>query len=365
MLTGPAVPLDPPVRIGIAGTGGVALACAAWLCAQGHAVTLWSPGGRGALPLRNQPLTAHGVVQGVHAVGVADDASALAAQSDVLLVAVPANAHRTVADALAPQLRPGQTVVVSSTASLSALYLFEAAQRHGRAVAVAAFGTTVFTARRDGPASVRVLTRRRQLGVSALPCARAGELAALCTQLFGPGFEPHPNVLASTLGNVNPISHGPLALLNWTRIERAEAWPQYHYLTPRVAAVIERLDAERLLLAQAFGLQLLGIEAHFARSFGTRAQGLAAIADELHALRGGPPGPTDLATRYLAEDMPFGLAFHIALGRLAGIALPATQAVVDAASLAAGCDYAAGNDLLAPLGLRDETVAGLCARVAA
>ncbi len=351
------------MKIGIAGAGSIAFASAAWLAHAGHAVSLWSPRADSAAALRNAPLRATGVLEAEVRVQVADHAAALASDAELLLLAVPVNGHRAVMEALLPHLRQGQIVIVSSMGSLSALYLFEAARARGRDITVASFGTTVLTARRDGANRVHIMTRRAELGVSALPHSRTGAALALCRQLFGAGFSAHDNTLASTLTNVNPVAHGPLTLFNWTRVERAENWPQYQHMTPQVAAVIERLDAERLALARAFGLQVRSIERHFAQSFATAAERLADIAAELHAKRGGPPGPTDTGTRFLTEDVPYGLAFSVALGRLAGVPTPATQTIVEAASLITGRNFAAENDLLAPLKLQGETMAGLLARV--
>ena len=350
-------------RVGIAGSGAIGLASAAWLCQAGHHVTLWSPRSAAVLALRAAPLHAVGVLDGVVQPSVAESAAELCRAADVIVIAVPANGHKVVMDALLPSLRDGQVVIVSSMASLSALYLFEAAQRSGRHITVASLGTTVFTARRESPTQVRVMTRRQALGVSALPTAHTAAVVAQCSELFGPGLTAHTNTLASALSNINPAAHGPLALFNWTRIERAEAWPQYHYLTPRVAAVIEQLEAERQTLAQAFGLEVSSIEQHFAQSFGTQSTRLADIAAELHTKRGGPPGPTQINTRFFQEDMPYGLVFCATLGRIAGVPMPATQTIIDAASLISGQNFATGNDLLVPLGLAQETVAGLLMRV--
>ena len=350
-------------RVGIAGSGAIGLASAAWLCHAGHRVTLWPPRSAAVLALRSAPLRAVGVLDVSVQVDVVDTPAELCGAADVIVIAVPVNGHKAVMDALLPALRDGQVVIVSSMASLSALYLFEAAQRQGRNITVGSFGTTVLTARRESPTQVRVMTRRESLGVSALPSSRTVAIVALCSDLFGPGFTAQANTLASALSNINPAAHGPLALFNWTRIERAEAWPQYHYMTPRVAAVIERLEAERQALARAFGIQVRSIERHFAQSFGTQSERLADIAAELHAKRGGPPGPTQIDTRFFHEDMPYGLVFCAALGRIACVPMPATQTLIDAASLIAGQDFAQGNDLLAPLGLAQETVAGLLQRV--
>ena len=58
-------------------------------------------------------------------------------------------------------------------ASLSSLYLHERVRALGTAdVTVASLGTTVLTARREAFDRVRIMTRRTQLGVSALPTAR-------------------------------------------------------------------------------------------------------------------------------------------------------------------------------------------------
>lgn len=355
----------PAQRVGIVGVGAVGLASAAALIDNGHEVTLWPPRGPVPHPLAAAPLMAEGAVTGTFRPALADGPAALCAAADTILIAVPANGHRAVMDALLPHLRAGQVVIVSSMASLSALYLHEGARARGVDVTVAAFGTTVLTARRPDPCTVRVMRRRTALGVAALPVARSDAVLARCGALFGAGFSAHGNLLETVLTNVNPIAHGPLALFNWTRIERAEPWPQYHYMTPRVSAVIEALDDERQALAAAFGVHVRSLPEHFAQSFGTSAETLSAIADELHAARGGPPGPTDTNTRFLVEDIPFGLVFCAELGRLAGVPMPATRTVIEAASLIAGRDFAAENDLLAPLGLAGSDVATLVARVSA
>lgn len=105
------------------------------------------------------------------------------------------------------------------------------------------------------------------------------------------------------------------------------------------------------------------IERHFAQSFATQSLHLSDIAAELQARRGGPPGPTDTHTRYMTGDIPYGLVFCAALGQMAGVPMPATQTVVDAACLVAGRDFKGDNAVLAPLGIDGESATGLLARV--
>jgi opine dehydrogenase len=350
-------------RVGIVGAGAIALASAVWLREAGHEVLLWSPRGMDAGPHGTRTLEAAGLHPCMVTAGFVQDMAALCRDAEVLLLALPVNGHRRVMDQMLPFVLDGQVVIVSSMASLSSLYLYENARHTGRQLTVASLGTTVLTARREAATQVRVMTRRGRIGVSALPGANTAAVLALCTALFGEGFHAQDNALQSALANVNPISLAPLAVYNWTRIERAEPWPQYHCMTPAVARVIETLDAERRALAGACGIEVGSFEEHFARSFGVASSRLADIAAELHAKRGGPPGPTRVDTRFVTEDIPYGLVFLEALGRMADVPMPATRTLVDASSLIGGIDFRRENDLLAPLALERETVAGLRERL--
>jgi opine dehydrogenase len=350
------------IKVGIVGAGGIGLASAAWAAHRGHGVSVWAPSGS-ANALRNEPLSATGALEATLAVGVSDSAQTLADQADVILIAVPLNAHKAVMDALLPNLRSGHLVIVSSMGSLSSLYLYERAVARGIDLCVASFGTTALTARRKGPTQVHIMTRRSQVAISCLPQTAAPQALAACEALFGDGFNEEKDPLVSSLANTSAITHVPLALFNWTRIERAENWPQYHYMTPRVSSAIEAIDAERLAVAGAFGIEVRSVKKHFSQSFKAEGDRLEDIAAELHKKRGGPPGPTRIDTRYLSEDVPYGLVFLLALGRVANVNMPYTQAMISMAELIVGEDFLAGNDLVVHLELASSSVEGLLSRV--
>jgi opine dehydrogenase len=134
-------------------------------------------------------------------------------------------------------------------------------------------------------------------------------------------------------------------------------------MTPRVSCAIEAIDAERLAVAGAFGIEVRSVKKHFSQSFKTEGERLEDIAAELHKKRGGPPGPTQIDTRYLSEDVPYGLVFLLALGRVANVEMPYTQAMISMAELIVGEDFLAGNDLIDHLGLASSSVERLLSRV--
>jgi opine dehydrogenase len=323
------------MRVTMLGDGAIARACAAIAASRGHAVTHWS---RSLAAPGDRTLVAEGALAGQFPVRLAASPADALAGAEVAVLAVPANGHRFVMQAIAPLIAPGVTLLVIAAASLSPEVF---ATLTGGRNPVAGLGTTPATARAT-EAGVRVLTIRDRVGITGGPA-----MIRLAEALWGEGrFDDAPDLVAAALANINPIAHLAIALCNVTRIERAEAWPQYLHMTPAVCRLIEALDRERLALAAAYGTTVPTAEAHFARSYATAAPDLAGIAAEIHARRGGPPGPTDMATRFVTEDVPFGLVFYQWLAHARGLAMPVTDAAVVLAGSVWGRDFAAENDLI-------------------
>ena len=346
------------MNIAIAGAGAIARAYAALLARDGHRVTLWSPRG-GAADLAGR-VRATGLVEGEFPVEVIVSPDRVA-DADVVLVALPATAYAPAFPRLASRLRSQQSVFVSGALSLAPLWLADLAAAHGAHPQMIASGTTVATSRTVA-GGVSVNTIRTRVSIASLPARASSDALHVMATLFGDRFDFAGDVLAVSLANINPVAHAAMALANLTRIEYAEAWPQYHYLTPSVARLVEAMDRERRAIASALGCEVLPIEAHFQRSFDVPQSSLADIAAELHRRRGGPPGPTTLDTRFVLEDVPFGLAFNAALARVAGVQAPVTEAAITTLSTLYGRDLRGDNPLIDALKLAGMSPDALRAR---
>lgn len=338
------------MRVAIMGAGAAAFAAAAFLAENAHDAVLWSPSGKSTEALAaGAPLVSEGKIAGEFRPGVAPSCEAALVGADAVLIALPANGHKRVMDAMAPLLSPGQPVIISSHASLGAFYLSRRLAARAVEVPIIALSTTILRSRRTGPSTVKIATIRSKVDLATLPRRLADEGLALCRTLFGDRFRTVDGLLAVALSNVNPQSHMALALANFTRMEKGEAWGQSENLTLAVGRLLEAIDAERLALAAAFGLTVRTMREHYSLTYGVPDAPLGETSRMLAETQPTTLGPATIDTRYTLEDVPFGLLPLAELGRLAGVPMPLHEAGLAIFSALYGRDLAQDNDILPEL----------------
>lgn len=349
----------------VVGAGPLGCASAAHLIRRGHDVTLWSPRtSRLAIAHGVARLRCTGALTGELVIPVLEDASGLA-HADVVLVCLPGDAYEAVLSPLMSVWRDGQTVVVSGSLSLSPLWLAETLQAQGRRVQVAGWGTTLTTAHflKDGTLHVNPL--RHRIDMATLAADDVPPAHGQCEALLGERFVAADSLLAPTLANINPIAHAAEVIPNLTRMDRGESWSLFACFTPVVARMADRLDAERLAVAQAFGLSLPTLAEHYARSYHVTQGPLEDMAAQIHAQGMSPSGPATLKHRYVLEDAPFGLVFLEQLAKVAGVATPLLSNCLDLFETIYERRFRGTNFLIPALGLDQSGVDALRKRCAA
>lgn len=340
------------MRVGIVGAGSIAFGTAALVEQQGHKVTLWSPSGERTKALATgAALIAEGAIKGTFHPAVAASAADLVTGADALVIALPAYGHKTVLDAIAPYVTSQQTVIFSSHASFGALYLSRVLAERGVVATIVAWGTTAVSGRQLSPTSVNVNTIRKQVDLATVPTSRSAAGLLVCKDLFGDRFLDRGNLMAIALSNLNPQNHMGIALGNMTRMERGESWSQGQNVTPNVGRLLEDLDQERIAIATKLGLEVRNIFQHFHLSFHVPVSSISQMNQEMHEAGNGGSGPTTADSRYVTEDVPFGLVMTAKIGRLAGYPAELHEAGVRIFSAMYGRDFTAENDLLTALEL--------------
>ena len=355
-------------RIAIVGAGPVGRATAAYLAHHGHEVGLWSPSGRSTASLTSaagEPgrvwLSYEGALAGRQRITRIDDPATLV-DYPTLVIAIPGHAYPAVLPRLVQSLHSAQLVIVSGALSLVPLWLRErAAASNGRPV-VAGWGTTLATARVSPTADVRINTIRDRFDVAAVPAAQGESVLRSCRELFGDRFALADNLLTVALSNVNPIAHAAETLANLTRIDRAEDWPLFYYMSASPARLCGALDLERRAIARGFGLEVRSIEEHYALSYHVDGGEIAKIAEAIHAKYPDPPGPKTLEHRYVLEDLPYGLVFYEAMARVAGVDAHHISAAITLLACACARDFRRDNPVLADLALDSAAPAAILER---
>ncbi|MGI9451195.1 MAG: NAD/NADP octopine/nopaline dehydrogenase family protein [Geminicoccaceae bacterium] len=351
---------EAPLTVGIAGAGAIAFGCAALLEKNGHRPMLWSPSGERTAELASGvSLSADGAIEGRFHPAIASEAAELAADSSVILIALPAYGHKAVFDALAPYVRDDHTVLISSHASFGALYLSKLLSARGVSPPIVAWGTTAVTARQKTGARVAINTIRSKIDIATIPPRDSATALTVSRRLFGERFVERDGLLAIALSNLNPQNHMGIALGNMTRMEQGEVWSQGQNVTPNVGRLLEALDNERLAIADGLGLSVRTIFEHFHLSFHVPVASISDMNQEMHREGRGGTGPASADSRYVTEDVPYGLLPTVKLGEMTGQPAKLHQAGIDIFSAMYGVDFEQANDLLPALDLQAMPLAQL------
>jgi opine dehydrogenase len=338
--------------VAVLGAGSVALANACWMVKEGHEVRIWS-----ALEDERRELAAagaiafEGIVAGSSPVAVARDARECMAGADIVMIAAPAFAHDQLIAAAAPHVAAGQWVVFHPVTGLSSILMARELRKRNVKATIVDLSTSLFTARRRGFSTVKILKIKDSIDLATIPASEAPAAVATLASIFGARFRAETNVLAISLNNHNPVYHvGPM-LCNLSRVERAEESVFWDWITPGVARLVKLVDDERLAVVRHHGTTQVSVDDYFRQAHGVKGANLDEIFPAVTRKLGGPIGPHGFGHRFVLEDVPFGLVFFWSLGRAVGIEMPTTESLIQVTSAMWQRDFVAEGRTLARLGL--------------
>lgn len=331
------------MKVAILGGGAIGITYAAMLAQSGHDIVLWS---ETAAPL-NDTIYVEGAFSFSGYINQDPDLRKAVQYADVLICARGARGTQDLIDKLVPLTRSGQTLIFSAELSMCSAYADQMLERAGKQIPIISWSTTIATARRIAVDRISCGTVRDRIDYAVTSARNPDDSQAVLTGLFNTEFRELPNALAVALSNLNPPIHLANALANLTRIEKGENWENYAGITPSVGRVIEALDVERLALAAHFGLSVRTVFEHYMSTFPGITRGpVTAMACQVSSEGPPVPGPRSLDTRYLTEDIPFGLVPLVHIADLVGVDMPLHKAGIRLASVYAGRDFGAENRML-------------------
>lgn len=333
----------------IIGAGSGGSVAAARLSLAGHRVTLFNRSPGRLQPYADQGgigLTAEGVEHGVVPIhALTTDIGVAAAAAHTLLVMAPTSGLEYYAAQLAPHLRPQHTILLAPGHTGGALLVDKVlrSRRPDLHVAVGETHTLPYICRVTSAAHVTLWRRAERLLASVLPTASINRNEFFDRyRPFIDNLDIVDTVLVTSLSNHNAVMHSPGMLLNAGWIEsKPQAFRYYaEGHSPAVGRVIDAVDAERIRIGAAFGIELDSFIDFFYSAGYTSTDAWRSGRADIAITHSEPNAeifaPPSLDHRYIHEDIGFGLVPMMALAALAGVEVPAMRALVALAEVATG-----------------------------
>ena len=351
--------------ITVIGSGNGGTAIAAHLVSAGAEVRLcdlFSQYIEGILVAGGIELTDNGKTEFVSPALVTDDVLTAVRGAKLIMVVTPAFTHKMIAEKICNTLEDGQIVVLNPGRTAGALEFFNTLRAKGCAkdVIVAETQTLIYSTRKINDHAVHIYGTKQAVDISALPGKRVNEVLEVLHPYY-PQFTPVSTVLKTSLANIGSMFHPTPILLNIGRIETDEHGFHYYWdgISPSIAVLIEKLDAERVSVAAAYDVDVLTAKEWLVHSYPTHGSTLHELIKNNEAY-GEIKAPTTIQVRYITEDVPNGLVPIAALGSAAGVATPNIDAVITLACSIYGKDFRTEGRSLENLGLAGMTKDQIC-----
>lgn len=341
-----------------AGHGGMAMA--GHLGILGHPVALYNRTDDKLEGVRwKRGIEVEGEVTGFGPVVLATSVMAEAvASADVVMVVTPSTAHKELATLMAPHLRPGQLLVLNPGRTGGALEVRKTLREGGASdhVIVGETQTFLYASRAVANARAHIYRIKNSVPFATLPSYWIPEALAVLNAAF-PQFVAGTNVLATSLENIGAIFHPALTLLNagWIEATRGDFDYYLQGITPSIAKLLEKMDAERLAVASALGVRSVSAREWLYLSYDSPGRDLHEAIKNT-AGYAGIKAPATIGHRYVTEDVPMSLVPLSSLGAMLGVRTPVIDMIIEFGSLLHDTDYRAQGRTVESLGLEGLTV---------
>jgi len=214
--------------------------------------------------------------------------------------------------------------------------------------------TLPYACRADAPGKVHVWGLKKGMSIAAFSASRTVDLIREIQEVFPIPLHAAKNVLSIAFSNLNMIVHCAAVLLNAGRIEGTQGDFRFYTdgITPAVGRLEELLDAERVKVGDAYGLDLMPAVEWIKTAYPVEGETIYELLSKnpVYA-KHGSDAPKTVKHRYVTEDVPNLLVPVVNFARAASIETPLTDSLITLLSAINNDDYLGEGRNLARLGL--------------
>ena len=273
---------------------------------------------------------------------ISSDMSEVVRDAFLIMVTTPAQYHPIVARAMAPHLADGQAVVLNPGRTFGTLSFSKVLTECGckADIMLGETDTFVFTCRCRELRKPQIYKIKDSVRLAAHDKSYEDCLIGLLREIFHM-YSLAESILHTGFSNIGMIFHPMPILMNITRVEAKEDFKFYvQGISPLVAGILEKMDVERVMVANAFGASVPTARQWLAEAYGSRGDSLYEQIQNTDAYKT-VLAPTDIDTRYIFEDILTGCVPTSCAGKEVGVNTEVLDTLIKWASILYGRDFRA------------------------
>ena len=271
---------------------------------------------------------------------ISSDISEVIRDAFLVMVTTPAQYHPIVARAMAPHLTDGQAVVLNPGRTFGTIAFSKVLAECGfkADILLGETDTFTFTCRCPEVGKPQIYKIKDSVRIAAHDPAYAEQLLGILHEIFDM-YSLAESVLYTGFSNIGMIFHPMPILMNITRVEAKENFKFYmEGISPLVAGILEKMDVERVAVANAYGVSVPSARQWLAECYGSRGDSLFEQIQNTEAYST-VLAPIDIDTRYIFEDIITGCVPTSCAGKVAGVGTEVLDTLIKWASILYGRDF--------------------------
>jgi len=330
-------------KIAVISSGNGGQSMAAYFAYLGYKVALYAREAERVDMFPDFKFTLSGVIEAETELElVSSDMEAVVKDAELIMVTTPAQYHPIVARAMAQYLIDGQAVVLNPGRTFGTLAFSKVLSECGSKakIMLGETDTFTFTCRCPTLRKPQIYKIKDAVRLAAHDNSYASELLSMMHEIFSM-YSLAESVLYTGFSNIGMIFHPMPILMNITRVEAKEDFKFYvQGISPLVAGILEKMDLERITVANAFGVAVPTAKRWLEECYGSRGGSLYEKIQNTEAYKT-VLAPTDIDTRYIFEDILTGCVPISCAGKAAGVQTEVIDTLIRWASILYGRDFRA------------------------
>ena len=340
----------------IIGAGNGGRAFAAYLSSRGYQVNLYNRSFSRIIDIKkNGGINALGEIKGNFPCKlVTQDLKEAVKNVDVILIVVPASAHKDIAEKIVPYLSPDQIILLNPGRTFGAVEFRHIIEEKGVLfpIFIAETQTLICTSRQLKKNKVKILKIKNVIDFAAFPDKDTFFVYDTLKEIF-PQLNPVDDYLKMTLNNIGMLLHPTLSLLNAGAMDCGKNFKFYaEGATFRICEVLETIQLELNKIRKILGLNQLNFSKWANKSYGVKMNNIYNSIQNIKAYEN-INAPNQLITRYFTEDVPTGLVPISSLAKFLGVETPIIDSVINLSSILCGKDFRKEGRTIHRLGLEE------------